>query len=319
MLRVRLHSSADIVLHFSLIHVILQSNMRFIMRYTLLSQACAFSLILAATSYAADTTYTGHDNRLEWTQQESWQISGKPVDMVRSLDGKNTFILNDQHQVLVYDQQGAIQGTIPVAVGVNAIDIAPQGEFLYLIDKETSQFTAIAVDFVIDIDTVGSPLKGPADAPVSMVIFTDFQCPYCIKLVPLLDQVMEKYKGKIKLVFKNMPLQFHEMAEPSARAALAANEQGKFWEFHDKLFTLAQLNPEAITEIATALGLDMARFNTDMQSPAIRQKLNKDMLDAQKAGVTGTPTLYINGRKLKQRSLVGFETLINDELKKAGK
>lgn len=289
------------------------------MRYTRFFQTCAFSVLLATTSYAADTTYTGHDNRLEWAQQESWQITGKPVDVVRSLDGKYTFILNDQRQVLVYDQQGVIQGSIPVATGVNAIDIAPQGEFLYLIDKETSSFTSIAVDFVIDIDTVSSPTKGPANAPVSMVIFTDFQCPYCIKLVPLLDQVMEKYKGKIKLVFKNMPLQFHEMAEPAARAALAANEQGKFWEFHDKLFTVAQLNPEALTTVAAAVGLDMARFNTDMQSPAIRQKLSKDMLDAQKAGVTGTPTLYINGRKLKQRSLAGFQTLIDEELKKAGK
>lgn len=293
--------------------------MRSNMHFTRFLQASALSLILAASSSASGMNYTGQNNRLEWSQQESWQIAGKPVDMVHSLDGKYTFILNDQHQVLVYDQQGTIQGTIPVTVGVNAIDISPQGEFLYLVDKDTSSFTSIAIDFVIDIDTVGSPLRGSAEAPVTMVIFTDFQCPYCIKLVPLLDQVMEKYKGKIKLVFKNMPLQFHEMAEPAARAALAANEQGKFWEFHDKLFTVEQLKPEAITTVATSLGLDMARFNTDMQSPMIRQKLNKDMLDAQKAGVTGTPTLYINGRKLKQRSLAGFQTLIDEELKKSGK
>lgn len=289
------------------------------MQYTRLFQVCTLSLILAGTSYAADTTYTGRDNKLEWSQQGSWQVADKPVDLVHSLDGKYVFILNDKQQVLVYDQTGALQGKIPVGAGVNAIDIAPQGEFLYLIDKDTSAFTSVAVDFVIDIDTAGSPIKGAAEAPVSMVVFTDFQCPYCSKLVPLLDQIMEKNQGKVKLVFKNMPLQFHEMAEPSARAALAANEQGKFWEFHDKLFTTAQLSPQAITAIATGLGLDMARFNSDMQSPAIRQKLNKDMLDAQKAGVTGTPTVYINGRKLKQRSLSGFQTLIDEELKKAGK
>ena len=289
------------------------------MNYSYLLKTCAVSLVLATSSFAADATYTGRDNRLEWTQQESWQVAGKPMEFVHSLDGKYTFILNDQQQVLIYNQQGTLQGTIPVAAGVNAIDIAPQGEFLYLIDKETSRFTSIALDFILDIDTAGSPTKGPEQAPLTMVIFTDFQCPYCIKLVPLLDQVMEKYQGKIKLAFKNMPLQFHEMAEPSARAALAAHEQGKFWEFHDRLFTAPQLRPEVLTEIATSLSLDMARFNADMQSPVIRQKLNKDMLDAQKAGVTGTPTIFINGRKLKQRSLEGFQSIIDEELKKAGK
>lgn len=289
------------------------------MRYSHFFSSCALTFLLAVGTYNANAATAGQDNRLEWSQQENWQVDGKPVDMVRSLDGKYTFILNEQHQVLVYDQMGAIQGRIPVAAGVNAIDIAPQGESLYLIDKDTSSFTALSVDFVLDIDTVGSPMRGAADAPVSMVVFTDFQCPYCIKLVPLLDEIFEKNQGKVKIIFKNMPLQFHEMADPAARAALAANEQGKFWEFHDKLFTAPQLNPDAITSIARGLGLDMARFENDMKSPEIRQKLNKDMLDAQKAGVTGTPTVYINGRKLKQRSLQGFQELIDDELKKAGK
>lgn len=287
------------------------------MHFPHLITAGAISLILTTTTaFASEAAYTGRDNRLEWAQQESWQLAGKPIDFVHSLDGKYTFILNDQKQINIYNQQGTIQGTIPVAAGVNAIDIAPQGEFLYLIDKETSRFTSIAIDFIIDIDTTGSPTKGSEQAPINMVVFTDFQCPYCIKLVPLLDQVMEKYQGKVKLTFKNMPLQFHEMAEPAARAALAANEQGKFWEFHDQLFATSQLKPESMTGIATSLGLDISRFNADMMSPAIRQKLNKDMLDAQKAGVTGTPTVFINGRKLKQRSLEGFQAIIDEELKK---
>lgn len=289
------------------------------MRYAHLLSASVLSLLIAAGAQETSAAYTGRDNRLEWTQQESWQVAGKPLDMVHSLDGKYTFILNDKHQVLIYNQQGAIQGQIPVAAGVKAIDIAPQGEFLYLIDQDAATFTSVAVDFVIDIDTAGSPVRGAADAPVNLVVFTDFQCPYCIKLAPLLDLILEKNQGKVKITFKNMPLQFHEMAEPAARAALAANEQGKFWEFHDKLFTTPQLNAAAITSIASGLGLDMTRFDTDMKSPAIRQKLTKDMLDAQKAGVTGTPTVYINGRKLKQRSPEGFQALIDDELKKAGK
>lgn len=289
------------------------------MRYSHLVSASVLSLLIAAGVQDATAAYTGRDNKLEWTQQESWQVDGKPVDMVHSLDGKFTFILNDQHKVLIYNQQGVIQGQIPVAAGVKAIDIAPQGEFLYLIDQDAATFTSVAVDFVIDIDTAGSPVRGAAEAPINLVVFTDFQCPYCIKLAPVLDQILAKNQGKVKITFKNMPLQFHEMAEPAARAALAAHEQGKFWEFHDKLFTAPQLNAAALTSIASGLGLDMTRFDTDMKSPAIRQKVNKDMLDAQKAGVTGTPTVYINGRKLKQRSPEGFQALIDDELKKAGK
>jgi len=113
-----------------------------------------------------------------------------------------------------------------------------------------------------------------------------------------------------------MPLKFHKSADPAARAALAAGEQGKFWEFHDKLFAAKKLNTKVINQIAIDLGLDMVRFASDMKSPQIRSKLQKDLIDAKKAGVTGTPTVFINGRIPKQRSLRGFQEIIDDELKK---
>lgn len=115
-----------------------------------------------------------------------------------------------------------------------------------------------------------------------------------------------------------MPLQFHKMADPSHRAALAANEQGKFWEFHDRLFAAKKLSTVLIDTIATDLGLDLVKFKADMNSPKIRMLIKKDLADAQKAGVTGTPTIFINGRKLQQRSLQGFQQLIDEELAKAG-
>ena len=114
-----------------------------------------------------------------------------------------------------------------------------------------------------------------------------------------------------------MPLKFHKSATPAARAALAAGNQGKFWEFHDKLFAAKKLNKQVINQIATDLGLDMTRFESDVKSTQITSKLQKDMADAQKAGVTGTPTIFINGRTPKQRSLQGFQAIIDDELKKA--
>jgi len=109
------------------------------------------------------------------------------------------------------------------------------------------------------------------------------------------------------------------MALPSAKAALAAREQGKFWEFHDRLFAEKKLSPMSITKIAQDLKLDLPRFEKDMASAKIQAEINKDLQDAKKAGVTGTPTAYINGRLPKQRSLDGFQAIINEELQKLGK
>ncbi len=111
----------------------------------------------------------------------------------------------------------------------------------------------------------------------------------------------------------------HKMADPSARAALAAQEQGKYWEFHDRLFATKRLTMDSIKQIAVDLGLDVDRLEKDMISKKIKDKIQRDLLEGQKAGVTGTPTVFINGRKPAQRSLKGFQTLINEELKKLGK
>jgi protein-disulfide isomerase len=137
--------------------------------------------------------------------------------------------------------------------------------------------------------------------------------------LPLIEQVLEKNPQTVKLVFKNMPLNFHQMALPAAKAALAAREQGKFWEFHDRLFAEKKLSQEGIDKIAQDLNLDMERFKKDMLSPKIQAQIQKDLQDAQEAGVTGTPTPFINGRQLKQRTLEGFQAIINDELQKQGK
>jgi protein-disulfide isomerase len=127
--------------------------------------------------------------------------------------------------------------------------------------------------------------------------------------------VLEQNHDTVKIVFKNMPLRFHKFADPAARAALAAGEQGKFWEFHDELFATEKLSDQVIKDIAVKLGLDMARYEADMNSPAIKQKISKDLRDAQLAGVTGTPTVFINGQRLKNRSPQGFQAMINEALK----
>ncbi len=137
--------------------------------------------------------------------------------------------------------------------------------------------------------------------------------------MPLLEQVLEQNPETVKIIFKNMPLKFHKLAIPAASAALAAGEQGKFWEFHDELFATDKLSIEAIKGIAIKLKLDMNQFKTDMNSQKIQQKLATDLIDAKDAGVTGTPTIFINGRRLKERTVPSFQKIINEELKKIAK
>jgi len=138
--------------------------------------------------------------------------------------------------------------------------------------------------------------------------------------LPLFEQVLEIYPAEVKLVFKNFPLRSHKFARKAAIAALAAERQGKFWEFHDELFNNAtQLNDEGIREIARDLGLDVDQFEEHMKDPTIPEKINKDVRDGGKAGVRGIPTIFINGRLLRNRSFKGFEALIEKELRRVSK
>jgi protein-disulfide isomerase len=138
--------------------------------------------------------------------------------------------------------------------------------------------------------------------------------------VPVLERVLEKYPNDVKIVFKNFPLRNHKFAMKAAAAALAAERQGKFWEFHDLLFkNYNKLNDQKIREIALGLSLDQAEFEKKMKDPTIEAMIMQDVRDGARAGVRGTPTVFINGRRLKDRSLKGFQVLIDKELHKLGK
>jgi len=136
--------------------------------------------------------------------------------------------------------------------------------------------------------------------------------------LPLLEQVLEKNPKDVKLVYKNFPLRNHKFARPAAIAALAAGKQGKFWEFHDLLFKdYNRLNEQKFQEIARELNLDMEQFEKDQKDPEILALISRDMSEGGRAGVRGTPTLFVNGRLLKNRSLEGFQDMIDKEVKKA--
>jgi len=135
-------------------------------------------------------------------------------------------------------------------------------------------------------------------------------------LAPLLEQVLEKNPKTVKIVFKNFPIRSHRFAVSAALAALAAGRQGKFWEFHDELFkNHNQLDEEKLQQIADGLKLNKDQFEKDRQDPLLLEIVKHDFNQGIEAGVNSVPTVFVNGRRLKQRSLDGFQKLIDKELK----
>jgi len=167
--------------------------------------------------------------------------------------------------------------------------------------------------------TGNGPSRGPGNAAVTIVEFSDFQCPYCYKAVDQLNQILKAYPTQVKLVFKQFPLvDSHPEAAISAAAALAAQQQGKFWQLHDLMFANhGNLSRRAILSWAGSLGLDMRRFTADLDSNAIKLALQRDMEDGNKAGVDATPTIYIDGQKYNGAlALDAIKPVIDAELKK---
>jgi protein-disulfide isomerase len=167
-----------------------------------------------------------------------------------------------------------------------------------------------------------SPVKGPADALVTIVESSDFECPFCKRVGPTMKQVEENYRGKVRFVFKHNPLPFHPKAMPAAIAAEEARAQGgsaKFWEMHDRLFDSAPaLDRPALEEAARAAGLDMASFRKALDEQRHEARIKRDQALVVGVGAAGTPTFFVNGRKIP--GAVPYEMLkgvIDEELAKA--
>ena len=166
----------------------------------------------------------------------------------------------------------------------------------------------------------GAPVEGPANAPITIVEWSDYQCPFCKRAHPTVEQVLSEYKDKVRFVYLDYPLPFHQMAMPAAQAVHCAEDQGKFWEYHKNLFEVAgDLSTADLTKRATDLGLDSAAFQacTDSKKHDALIKANYD--DGSALGVTGTPAFFINGRMLVgAQPIEQFRELINDELSRKG-
>jgi protein-disulfide isomerase len=169
-----------------------------------------------------------------------------------------------------------------------------------------------------DITVGDAPIKGAKNAPVTIVEWSDFQCPFCGRVIPTVKQIEDTYKGKVRIAFKHQPLPFHNNAEMAAEAAMAANEQGKFWEMHDKMFANQQaLDRPNLEKYAQEIGLNMARFKAALDSSKFKDRIQKDSAEGMKVGANGTPTFFINGQKVEgAQPFDAFKSVIDQALAK---
>ena len=168
-------------------------------------------------------------------------------------------------------------------------------------------------------DLAGKPFKGPENAPVTLVEFSDFHCPFCKRVGPTLEELLRKYPDKVRRVWRHFPLPMHEGAARSHEASLCAGEEGKFWEYHDKLFqSQAELNQEGVhARIAAEIGLDPGAFDKCLAEGRYRSAVEEDRARGEKAGVSGTPAVFVNGRLVSgAQPYENFERLVLEELKK---
>jgi protein-disulfide isomerase len=157
-----------------------------------------------------------------------------------------------------------------------------------------------AIPPVEEVSPGAAPVRGPDRAPLTVIAFSDFECPFCARSEATLRAIEQEYRGRVRFAFKNQPLPFHEHARLAAKAALAAGEQGKFWEYHDALFAHQDaLEPAALERYAEGLGLDLPQFRQALASDRLDEALVADAAEAAKLGVTGTPTFFVNGRRIR--------------------
>lgn len=176
------------------------------------------------------------------------------------------------------------------------------------------------LDDPVSIPVKGAPSEGLPNAPITLVEFSDFQCPYCAAAIPELKAVLKAYPTQVKLIFKQYPLEMHSHADLAAAAALAAQKQGKFWQMHDTMFVHHDdLSRTSILALAKEIGLDMKQFEEDLDSTAIREAVVRDVQDGDHAGVEGTPTIFINGQRYNGPiALNALKPVFEAELKPAG-
>ncbi len=267
---------------------------------------CAWSLLATCLLPAIGSA------EIVWDVTETLKTEAPVLDMAVVHDGDWLVVLFPA-KVGIYSQVDKKWiKHIDVDEDVNRIFRLNDADQLALAGQKKHElvFIDLAETFVFDNSEL--PFQGPADAPVTMVVFSDYECPYCVRLEPFLKQLTQQFPDKLKVIHKQFPLNMHKMARPAAKAAYSAERQGKFWEYHDELNkNHRNLNEDKLRAIALQLQLDMDQFDQDRKDPTFEALIDRDFGEGMAAGVKGIPTIFVNGKLAKQRSSQGLIDMIN--------
>jgi protein-disulfide isomerase len=223
-----------------------------------------------------------------WYEANKTRLQGAPFDQVRS----------GIRNLLIQQQTGAVRDA-------------------YISRLKTKTAVRVMLEPPRQvIATAGHPSRGPKDAPVEIVEFSDFQCPYCFHAHPTVNQVLAAYGDRLHFVYRHYPLSIHPNARAAAEAAACADEQGKFWPFHDDLFSdQSRMSDSDLKDRAAHVGVDAKRFNQCFESHKYKDQVEQDFKDGDEAGVNGTPSFFINGRLLTgAQPFDAFKRIIDEEL-----
>jgi protein-disulfide isomerase len=235
----------------------------------------------------------GDSDVAAWYQANQSRVQGAPLDQVRA--PIRAYLIQERMADARDEYIGALRAKTAVRV---------------LLDPPR-----------LKVDAAKGATRGDAKAPVEMIEFSDFQCPFCQRAHATVEQVLNTYGDRIKFVYRHYPLPNHPNATPAAEASECANEQGKFWPYHDRLFANpSKLSSTNLKQYASDLGLDMDRFNGCVDSRKYKSQVEADYRDGDDAGVNGTPAFFINGRMLSgAQPFDAFKKIIDEELARAGR
>jgi protein-disulfide isomerase len=167
----------------------------------------------------------------------------------------------------------------------------------------------------VEVGTGSAPPRGGTRAPVTIVEFADYECPYCKRAADTVKQILDTYGDQVRFAYRDFPLQMHPNARPAAEAARCAGAQGKFWEYHDRLFATADLSVTQLGTLADEVGLDRAKFDECLATDTFVPAIDRDLADANNLGIDGTPVFYVNGRLLDgAQPFEKFKEVIDEEL-----
>ena len=252
---------------------------------------------------------------LQWDFLQSISLNESPKDITISQRGDVAYILCLNSIQKYSFRERKITDTIPLSNDFSQIALSPDGEKLLLTDSKNKQISIIQLFQYYDMEISNSPVIGKKDAPVAIFAFLDFQCPYCSKLYPILEQLLTQYPNEVKLVIKHYPLQMHGMAEKASIAVLAAEKQKKYKEMSRTFFrNFKKINDITIKKFAEQNGLNIDQFQKDCSDPSLKIIVQKDIQLGKRVNVHGVPALFINGRLIKNRFIPELSNIIEQEL-----